>query len=122
MRSTESFAAKLLFQFRVVVGHESGKRRKCEERIILIKAKTAREALEKAKRRGLESEHNYLNDEQNQVYFEFIGVLDLLRLGPECDKGDVWYEIKELLLPMERKEKLIPPEEKLNAIYWERKQ
>ena len=49
------------------------------------------------------------------VYFEFIGVMDLLHLGPECDDDQVWYDIHERLLPMERKLEVIPAESDLLA-------
>lgn len=113
------YAAKLLFQFRVVIDGDSGKRRICEERIILIEANSGRTALAKAKSRGKRSEHSYDNDEGNRVHFEFIGVIDLLELGVECQNDEVWYEIRERVLPSERRSKLLPPESKLNAIWHE---
>jgi hypothetical protein len=42
--------------------------------------------------------------------------MDLLCLGSECEADEVWYEIRERLLPMERRDKLIPKEGELNAI------
>jgi hypothetical protein len=113
------YAAKLMFQFRVVVGGESSKRRTCEDRIILIRAKSATSALLAAKRHGRKSEHSYSNDEGNPVHFEFVGVMDLLELGLECAEDEVWYEIVDRLCPSERRSKLIPPEWKLNAVFWE---
>ena len=113
------FSAKLLFQFRVVVNGDSGKRRSCEERIVLVNAPTARQALTKAKGRGQASQYDYLNDSGNQVFFEFIGVTDLLELGVECDEDEVWYDIVERLLPSERRNKLIPSETELSAIKFE---
>jgi len=110
------YAAKLLFQFKVVLGGAPGKRRLCEERIVLLPARSAQAALTKAKTRGKRSEHRYTNDEGNLVCFEFVGVIDLLELGVECEADEVWYEITERLLPSERRSKLIPPESSLNAI------
>jgi len=115
------YAAKFLFQFRVVVSGKSSKRRICEEKIILIFAQSAENALKMAQKIGKKSEHNYLNDEGNLVFYEFVGVLDLMHLGIECDKNEVWYEIKECLMPMERKERLIPNEDQLSAIRNERR-
>lgn len=113
------YAAKLLFQFRVVADGDSGKRRICEERIIVIRANSGKAALARAKSRGKRSEHKYDNDEGHRVHFEFIGVLDLLELGVECQDDEVWYEIRERVLPSERRSKLLPPESKLNAIWHE---
>jgi len=114
------YAAKLLFQFRVIVNGESNKRRTCEERIVLVKAPHAEKALELAKSIGAASEHSYDNSNGNPVHYEFIGVMDLMQLGAECEDNEVWYEIKEYLTPMERSGKFIPPVEKLSAIFNER--
>jgi hypothetical protein len=114
------YAAKLMFQFRVVVDGESGKRRTCEDRIIVIRAKSAESALLAAKRHGKKSEISYSNDEGNPVHFEFVGVMDLLELGLECAENEVWYEIVDRLCPSERRSKLIPPEPRLNAVFYER--
>ena len=116
-KGTERYAAKLLFQFRV--GNDS-KMRICEERTILLKTRSAKEALRQAKRKGRGAQHRYRNDEGEKVRFEFVGVMDLLYLGIECEDGEVWYDIRNRLTPMERKEKLIPKEADLNAIFWER--
>ena len=56
------------------------------------------------------------NDEGHTVYFEFIGVMDLLCLGAECDDDEVWYDIRERLLPMERSDVFVPAVSDLNAI------
>ena len=110
------YAAKLLFQFRVVIDGDSGKRRTCEERLIVITAESGPKALSLAKRKGRKSQYRYKNGDGNPVHFEFIGIMDLLCLGTECDDDEVWYDIVERLLPMERKDKFIPPESALNAI------
>jgi hypothetical protein len=110
------YSAKLLFQFRVDLGADTGKRRLCEERLITFHARSARAALAVAKRKGKQSEHDYANGEGNRVYFEFVGVMELVELGVECDADEVWYDIRERLLPMERRGKLVPPEDQLCAL------
>ena len=110
------FSAKLLFQFRVVDEHGSNVMRLCEERIIVIRAPTARKALALAKRRGKSSMHSYKNDAGSMVHFEFLGIMDLLHLGVECDEDEVWYGIVRRRLPMERAGSILPPEDRLNAI------
>lgn len=110
------FSAKLLFQFRIEVGGDNGKRRLCEERIVTFHAKSGRAALAAAKCKGKQSEHIYENDAGNRVYFEFVGILELLELGALFAADEVWYDIKERLLPMERRDKLIPPEDQLCAL------
>ncbi len=116
IKHNNRYSAKLLFQWRVVVNGVQDKRRLCEVRIVLIRASNGKEALRKAKRIGSSSHFQYKNNENNPVYFEFVGVLDLLRLGLEMEKNEVWYDIVEKLLPMERKKKIIPPESDLCAI------
>jgi hypothetical protein len=110
------FAAKLLFQFRVDRGRATRKRRLCEERIVLIEARSARDALTKAKQKGRRAETHYENASGYTVYFEFVGVLELLALGVECAPDEVWYELPERVAPMERRDEIIPVEHELNAI------
>jgi hypothetical protein len=111
------FAAKLLFQFRVVVNASNGIRRLCEERIITFESPDARKALSEAKRRGRAAQHTYKNSDGNPVHFEFIGVMELLHLGIECEADEVWYDIYERVRPMERRKSLLPAESNLNAIH-----
>jgi hypothetical protein len=110
------YSAKLLFQFRVVIHGDSGKRRLCEERIITFLAAHARAALAEAKRRGKSACHRYRNSDGCLVHFEFIGVMELLCLDPACEPEEVWYQITERVRPMEQRKRLIPDERRLNAI------
>ncbi len=114
------YAAMLLFQFRVVTAGVSDKRRLCERRLILLAAPDGRSALRAAKRRGRECQYNYLNSDGGRVRFEFVGVLDLLHLGPEYESDEVWYGHCHKLEPMERRDRLLPPESQLPAIAAER--
>lgn len=117
----ERYAAKLLFQFRVVTNRASNKRRTCEERFVLLNATSAKTALIAAKRYGNKEQLKYRNNDGAKVFFEFVGVLDLLHLGSECEQDEVWYEITEHIKPKERRRVLIPAEKKLNAIAWGRR-
>jgi hypothetical protein len=110
------YAAKILFQFRVVVGSKSNSQRTVEERIVLIRAATAKVALAKAKRIGKQREYNYNNDEGNAVHVECVGVMELIGLDPECLKDEVWYDIRTMLKPMERRKDILPKESQLSAI------
>ena len=107
------FAAKLLFQYRVTPELGTDQQRLCEERIVRFIARSSKDALAIAKRKGRAAQHNYRNSEGNKVHFEFVGVMDLLHLGVECEEDEVWYDITRRLTPMERKEKLIPADAKL---------
>ena len=114
------FAAKLLFQWRVVVKGRSNKRRLCEERIILIRTTSAAEAHRLALKTGRAGEFHYMNHARNPVRFEFVGILDLLELGIECLPDEAWYDIKYMYTPKERAKRIVPAKRKLNALYWER--
>lgn len=112
---SERFAAKLLFQFRVVSNGKSNKRRTCEERIINFQAVTADAAWRYAKDYGRKEQHNYKNDSGGTVRFEFVGIADLQHLGAEVESEEVWYDIVELLEPKERSKKFVPKKRDLNV-------
>jgi len=114
MSGEARYAAKLLFQFRVG-SPRSAKMRMCEERIVLLRATSSEDAHRSSVASGLSSQYDYLNNDGERVFFEFIGVRDLISLGVECEEDEVWYEIKTMLRPMERRKKLIPPRQSLSA-------
>jgi hypothetical protein len=104
------FAARLLFQFRVDI-KKCQKRRTCEERTICFSARSPRAALKYAKRYGEKAQFTYLNTEGLKVHFEFVGITDILRLGEECGPEEVWYDIRQMLQPMERRGTILPAED-----------
>jgi hypothetical protein len=114
------YAAKLLFQFRVAFDGTLGIVRTVEERTILISARSAQLALKKALRYGRDGRVSYENNDGNRVLVEFVGVRDLMHLGPECDAATVWYEIRTMRRPLERRRQLIPQPAKLSAIRLEK--
>ena len=79
-----------------------------------------RSALAKARARGKAAEYHHPNSDGTPVFFEFVGVTDLLELGVECEPDEVWYDIVQKVKPMERRRELIPAPERLNAIAVER--
>ena len=109
----ERFSVKLLFQFRVEVDGRADRFRTCEERIICFKARSARAALAQARSRGKKAEFDYICTTGAKVKFQFVGVLDMTELSSICGPDEVWYDISRRLLPMERKSKIIPTDEKL---------
>jgi hypothetical protein len=111
------YAAKLLFQFRVEVDGQSGKRRTCEEHIVIVEARPAASALTKSKRTGHVAEHDYLNSDGNTLFFAFVGVMEFLAFGTESNSDEVWYDIREQDLAMERRNVLISVDAELDAIY-----
>ncbi len=110
------YSAKLLFQFRVGAGASASVRRICEERIILVRSDSARSAVAIAHRIGSSAEHHYVNSDGRDVYFEMIGIVELIRLGLECGEEEVWYSLFERLRPMERKDFFIPNKAELAAV------
>src|SRR6476646_1243504 len=99
-RSALHYSAKRLFQFRVVEGRASNARRVCEERIVTFKAPSSEHAWRTAQRLGLADEFKYQNDSGGTVHFEYVGIMELLRLGAErSGPQEVWYEIVERLKP-----------------------
>ena len=115
-KGNKRFAAALLFQYRIMIDGDSGIRRQCEKQIIQFMAANAKTALREAKTRALSKQFNYKNSDGNKVNFEFVGVRDLLCLDVVCEPDEVWYEVIEMVKPMERRDKLIPSENQLNAI------
>lgn len=102
------FSAKLLFQYKILFSKSKfNKMRTCEERIIILKANDLKSAISKANHRGKKANYTYFNNDGNKVSFEFIGIRDMIHLGLEVEKDEVWYDIKQYLLPSERKDKLI---------------
>lgn len=114
-RSASRYSAKLLFQFRVVVDGASSKRRICEERIVIVRAHSAKAALSEAKKLGRLARYSYRNSDGQRVHFEFVGIIDFLHLGVERQSNEVWYDVRQLLNPMERKKEIIPSDSSLLA-------
>ena len=115
----KKYAAKLLYQYEAVNPRLRGQRRLCEESTILIHARSAKEALRRAKRHARRRYFTFRTVNGLKVGFQFVGVRDLMRLGIECEPDEVWYDIVHLVRPMERRAKLIPREADLNAIWLE---
>jgi Domain of unknown function (DUF4288) len=112
----QNYSAKLLFQFRVESNGESDTMRTCEVRFISFNAASATAAMRFANRCGRRSELKYPNSYGGIIHIEFVGIMDMLQRGSECDDTDCevfWYDITVLKTPMERKAKLIPEKAEL---------
>ena len=118
--STRLYAAKLLFEFRVVAGKSRNRMRLCEERIVLVDHSSALRALRQVERQAKTDKLDYHNSDGSKVLFRFVGVLDLLHLDFECEPNEVWYDLSRRLLPMERRRSILPKRTDLHAIRWER--
>ena len=109
------FAAQLLFKFEVI-GSPAKRKCICEERIVVIKARTARAAYREAMSKGQRSQHSYKNDSNQTVSLQFVGVLELLKLDPILSEDEVWFEIKELDMALLYAGRMIPTVDTLSAI------
>lgn len=107
-RSSERYSAKLLFQLRF--GNEVGSApmRITEHRIITLMAVDPEDAYRQAIAYGKANKTSFRNDDGVKVSLELVGVMDLMHLGAEADAIEVWYEMKKMRAPMERRAALIP--------------
>lgn len=104
----ERFAAKLLFQLRFENEGSTSPMRLAEQRIIIVEAPNPDHAYKQALRYGASKQESFLNEDGVEVRLEFVGVMDLMHLGAEADENEVWYEVKRMRAPLERKSRLIP--------------
>ncbi|ATE70801.1 DUF4288 domain-containing protein [Lysobacter capsici] len=115
------YAARLLFQFRFSNEDKAAATiRTVEERVVVARANNAKEALAAIKKQAKSEKFTTKNSDNVTYTFEFVGVLDLLHLDIETETNgvwdEVWYDIRKMKNPMERKEKILPKEGDLNAI------
>ena len=114
------YAAKMLFQFRFQNEPENSYRT-VEERIVLNEAPTAELAYTSFLAKGRSQERQFHNDEGQLCQFEFIGIIDMIHLGLECDDDEVWYSIRKMRRPMERRDAIVPERKSLSAFVYEKK-
>ena len=88
-------------------------RRVCEERLIKFKSYSSEEALLYSNKRGKEEEYDSIQDNQH-VWLEFIGIIDIFEVTTFDDTDEVCSRFVERILPMERKNKIIPQKNKLS--------
>ena len=112
-KEMKSYSCKLLFQWNPYRdGKEYRKRRVCEERIYTYVASTSDEALAKAQKIGEEGCFDH-QIEDGQVYFQFVGIIDLIELIDNDEDSEVWYEIVERRVKDGELDHLIPQKEEL---------
>jgi hypothetical protein len=79
MNESEWFSARLLFEAQRP--DESGVPRLYEDRIVLVEAQDEERAALAAVVLGGESRNEYVNDQGSRVIWEFVELLDLVRLA-----------------------------------------
>ena len=103
------YAAKLLFDWNPDPVTGSRVTRLSEERIIVFAVRSARAAVERAKRLGRQGELRY----DGGLRLRFVGILQLMELGVECAEGEVWWEFRRRRRAKERAKALLPAEKAL---------
>lgn len=73
------------------------------KRIVIYPADSPNAALLKAKLLGKAEEYSERRDEVD-IYFEFVGVMELQDITTNFADGEVWSELQEMVEPMERRE------------------
>jgi hypothetical protein len=105
-RSTQRYSAKVLFGFRY--GDSTCWDSKCLESIYHYRASSPREAIAKARRFAKSEEVDYMNTYGERVRYEFLGILDMIRLGGVDRLEEVWSDVRERNLTAERVKRIIP--------------
>jgi hypothetical protein len=102
----QRLACKLLFQHRVMINGKPGKFRKCEVRTVVFDCveNDLYDAVDRVFAYARSQQRNYMNTAGRKVYFEFVGILDFIRLGGECDENEMWYDYVVKKEPMENRE------------------
>ena len=109
------YGAMLMFEYR----RPGVKKSCCEDRIILINAKSAKDAAKQARKYGKKSQLLYEGMYGDMIHIEFLGIKDLLALEYVAEE-EVFYEMYDAMEPRARKERWIPKEKDLNAFWVER--
>jgi len=109
--SVNRYSAKLLFQYRLE--EADTEMRRCEESTVVVKAETAKDAIRQLKKQGKARQFRYVSTEQRRIRFEFVGIMDILRLGMECEANEVWYSVYTRKQPMERRSTLVRTDSQL---------
>lgn len=102
------FAAKLLFIWNPDPVTGSRVNRLCEERILTFQARSAADAVRKAKSLGRSGSVRYESGHRLQ----FAGVLQCMELESH-DQGEVWWEFRRRANPETWAKKALPPDAEL---------
>jgi hypothetical protein len=97
----------LLFQWRVDVEGDSGARRTCERRLVNVLAISPAAAIASAMSAGKKAQFHGRTTHGHPLRFEFVGLTEIMELGDECGPDEVWYDIVDMVRPMERRRALV---------------
>ena len=111
----KKFSVKLLFQFRI--HRQKSLRRRVEIRIVTFQAKSFEAAIATANAKGHGAQFTYKNTTNQNVKFQYVGIMDIIQLGVEIDDPDTtWYDVKWLVQPSERKRVLVLSKRELQKL------
>jgi hypothetical protein len=86
------YAAKLLFEWKPDPIPKGSRRRFCEERVVVFRARSPESAVKKAATLGRHAETRF--DSGHRIRYR--GIVQCMELGPEADKDEVWWEFRRL--------------------------
>lgn len=114
-RRADRYGAKLLFQWRPVRAGRSKRFRLCEERTIVLQARSAEDAWRKANEIGRRENFSHpIPHGKGTVHFEFVGIVGLEALS-SLDDHEVYYELLSMVAPMERRDVVVPRKKDLGV-------
>lgn len=102
----------ILFQFRYDSGAsvpDEPEKRICEERFVMLKARSPASAVKKARRHAAAQKSRYKNWYGEWIVFEAVGIRDAMLLDESDDH--VWYNIRRLNVGSRRIAKLVRDDE-----------
>ena len=102
------YSAKLLFIWDPDPVTDSRVRRLCEERIVVFRSRSARDAVRKAKALGRAAQLHF--DSGHRL--RFAGVLQCMDVD-WLDPGEVWWEFQRRTRPEHWARKAVPPQSRL---------
>lgn len=86
------YATKLLFEWTPDSAAKKPRRRFCEERIVVFEARSAASAVKRAATLGRNAETKF--DSGHRIRYR--GIVQCMELGPETEKGEVWWEFRRV--------------------------
>ncbi|MEM6457364.1 MAG: hypothetical protein AAF772_19915 [Acidobacteriota bacterium] len=111
-----TFGVEMLFQWRTTTPDgRSNTMRPCQTQIVHVDSRTARDAYRQALAHA--DAQTYTIDGPNKdVRFECVGIVDMIEIDPlDDDSDEVWYDVRKRLMPMERKDAILPARDRLLA-------
>ena len=91
-KTSSQYLAKMAFQ---VISGDGKHTAQFDEQFRIFEAGHENEALEKARKKGQEETHSFLNEREEAVHWKFIGVLELIELKELGDGTQIYANTEE---------------------------